>query len=74
MNILRISQNGRSQMGYTEADGPWCVALQFDDLIGTLYDLLVEFVPFFRIVFGTDSGIDFTQTDARYINAWPYGN
>lgn len=72
MDIVGVAENGGSQRGHGQANSPRGVALQTDNFVGTLDDLLVQLLPVLRIIFGSNGWVDFTQTHSSNINARPH--
>ena len=71
VDSLLVTQDGLADGGNRETDGPAGVALQVDDLVRALYDLLVEVVPVLRVVGLADLGIQVLQVDAANVDSTP---
>lgn len=74
MYVPSVPQYRGSEMGNAESDGPRSVALELDDLVRTLHNLLVQFVPLFRVVFCAHRRIYLAQPNAGDVDAGPHSD
>lgn len=72
MYAVGVRNNGPRKLRERETNSPGCVPLQFDNLVGALYDALVDLLPILRVVVLADFGVKVAETNSRDVHTGPH--